>query len=504
MNVPLDLIEAVPRLVPETSIENVHLTAVEGFVWSRVDGILNVGELSTITGLPEDQICQILQKLATHRLVELSLNPGLSIAELGAASIKSPEADDERAFEEAVLAAEKKKAPESGLEEAETDLAAEIRQEIDLFYERLDEYTFYEALGIDPASDQRAVLRAYKQRSLKFHPDRYFGKKLGAYKSKLEEIFKYLSRVKDFLTDPASRHTYDASLSKDMELLQELEAAQRIENEAYKESASSTVQGEGAGDVFIPAPSESRAASPIASVAEENGSRRPRQRRRSPLTARALAVRLGISQNEPVSPQAPLREEISEKRRQQARLRISQAAMKAVDDQRKQRADVHYQDGIQQLLANNFIGAASSLKLALVFDPDNDEYKKKYHVASTRAGEILAERDLKQARFHASVGRWEAAARAFAKAADHHPNLQNMCEAAQALVKAGQLREAKHYAIKGTEIEPENVKARVTLAVVFHAAGMHRNARRELDHALGLDPDNKEARSLLREVRKVL
>ena len=64
----------------------------------------------------------------------------------------------------------------------------------------------------------------------------------------------------------------------------------------------------------------------------------------------------------------------------------------------------------------NYIAAAASLKLATVFDPDNDEYQKKHKVAADRAGEILAEQDRKQAKFHASVGRWEAASRAFARA----------------------------------------------------------------------------------------
>jgi len=142
------------------------------------------------------------------------------------------------------------------------------------------------------------------------------------------------------------------------------------------------------------------------------------------------------------------------------------------------------------------------LKLAVTFDPQNEQYRQKYELASSRAQGLMASRYYKQARFHESVGRWEMAAKLYSKAADHDPQADYLCKAASALTMTGELRRAQEYATKAVGLEPENAAARIALAQVFTAAGMNKNAKRELEAALSRDPDNELAKTLLKDVRK--
>jgi curved DNA-binding protein CbpA len=535
----------IPKPISTLDLAGVKLSAEEGFVWSRVDGRLSVEEISVVTGMQEDRIWDVLVKLFEVKLINLpgfdrptrpapspqAAEPKIreaaptdpdprppsavteSIEQPAATEAAADGATDAESEQETLAAAEAalKAEAEPQEDDEEVDLKPKVRAEIDSYFNKLDVVDFYNALDVHRSTDPREIVRAYKRKSKKFHPDRYFGKNLGSYKNKLEEVFKYLTQVKDLLCDPQRRAQYDESLAADDALAQELEAAAELEEAAI--AAQEEVEEEIAGGIAGDAP-ESALAAEEAPPAEALPRRPPprRKKKRTTLRFRALAARLGKQPYPPTPPhgtaavgeQSPQETDRARRRRKQAAARRSYAVLKAAAQSRMVKAAEHYEDGMQKLLNKNYIAASASLKMATVFDPDNEEYQKKHKVAADRAGEILAEQDRKQARFHASVGRWEAAGRAFAKAADHHPTARHCIDAAEALVNAGELREAQQYAIKATELEPENVQARVVLASVYKEAGMLHNARRELEHALGLDADDKAAKKLMREVRKSL
>jgi hypothetical protein len=56
-------------------------------------------------------------------------------------------------------------------------------------------------LGLPPDVEKRRVKRAYFKLSKDFHPDRYYGKRLGSFGARLDRIFEALSRAYAELTD---------------------------------------------------------------------------------------------------------------------------------------------------------------------------------------------------------------------------------------------------------------------------------------------------------------
>lgn len=99
---------------------------------------------------------------------------------------------------------------ETGDEDVELDL--ERRRYVVEVYARLETLTHYELLGVPRTADKKAIKRAYFQLVTVIHPDRYFQKRLGSYKSKLEAIFVRMTTAHETLLSPASRAAYDASL----------------------------------------------------------------------------------------------------------------------------------------------------------------------------------------------------------------------------------------------------------------------------------------------------
>jgi tetratricopeptide (TPR) repeat protein len=56
-------------------------------------------------------------------------------------------------------------------------------------------------LGLKPGASAEAVKAAYFEASKRFHPDRYYGKKLGSYQGRLERIFHRLSEAHSVLSE---------------------------------------------------------------------------------------------------------------------------------------------------------------------------------------------------------------------------------------------------------------------------------------------------------------
>jgi len=96
---------------------------------------------------------------------------------------------------------------------------------------------------------------------------------------------------------------------------------------------------------------------------------------------------------------------------------------------------------------------------------------------------------------------WNAAYKHFEKASALDPRNAVFVErAARALVFQGDLKEAKRLAERAVELKPDDPNCRTTLGRVFQLAGMERNAKREYEAALKLDPKQDFARSQMRKL----
>ena len=87
------------------------------------------------------------------------------------------------------------------------DLPADRKREI-LAREAAISADHYTVLGLKPGAALEEIRAAYFEASRVFHPDRYFGKKLGSFQGRLERVFKRLAEAHATLTDDARRDAY--------------------------------------------------------------------------------------------------------------------------------------------------------------------------------------------------------------------------------------------------------------------------------------------------------
>jgi tetratricopeptide (TPR) repeat protein len=76
---------------------------------------------------------------------------------------------------------------------------------------KVDSNNLFEFLGVPAGASPDQVRAAFREASLKFHPDRYYGKNLGSFRQKLDRIFKRLVEANQTLSDPDKREAYLAA-----------------------------------------------------------------------------------------------------------------------------------------------------------------------------------------------------------------------------------------------------------------------------------------------------
>jgi tetratricopeptide (TPR) repeat protein len=108
----------------------------------------------------------------------------------------------------------------------------------------------------------------------------------------------------------------------------------------------------------------------------------------------------------------------------------------------------------------------------------------------------------KRALAEEKAGQWSQAALSWLRVVQGRPqDPVSARHCANALLEANlDLKTARDLAVRAMEADPSLVAARTLLARIYVAAGMHSNARRELDAATKLDPGNEIVKNLLREL----
>jgi curved DNA-binding protein CbpA len=96
--------------------------------------------------------------------------------------------------------------------EEDVDLDLDRRRYVLDAYARLKQFSHYELLGVPRDANKKEVKRAYFRLAAVVHTDRYFGKKLGSYKNKMEALFTRISMAYETLIDADKRAAYDTKL----------------------------------------------------------------------------------------------------------------------------------------------------------------------------------------------------------------------------------------------------------------------------------------------------
>jgi len=186
-----------------------------------------------------------------------------------------------------------------------------------------------------------------------------------------------------------------------------------------------------------------------------------------------------------------------------ARRLVRQVIGQRLLDERLQKGRHHFEEGSRLASLGQWVAAAGSFKLAATFAPENPEYQGHLQQAQEEAAALQATTHFRRGVFEESAGRFDTAARCYEHAATLQPTFQPCVKAAEMFLKIRELNRAREYGIKAVELDPTNASGHLTLAQVFREAKQFKDAKRSLERVMKLDPENKTARSLLKEVQKL-
>jgi DnaJ domain len=191
--------DVIPRFRSASPLQALGLGPDEGFVLSRVDGVTRLGDIINLVPFEVERTVEILRRLWIAGAIEIPGHepPVMSESKGAAASGASS-----TAVPKLVITA-----LPPGLE-----LTLEQAQYIDAFFGEMSTKNAFELLGLQRGADKKDVKRAYFKLSKDFHPDRFYGKKLGGYAERLTQIFNAIKSAFDLLSDDERRAAYEDSV----------------------------------------------------------------------------------------------------------------------------------------------------------------------------------------------------------------------------------------------------------------------------------------------------
>lgn len=430
--------------------------------------------------------------------------------------------------------------PDAGAEVPENDLSQEKRKRIDDMYVIADLLDHYQVLGVARTVDRSGVKTAYFELSKIFHPDTEFRKNVGTYRRKMEVIFKRLTESYDVLSKKKLRDEYDAYLARSdqSQTMEETLSGQHDIGEmlAQMNASSAPTQALPPSLPERPSPSATSSASrplgattpmpmrdtsapttaplptmpmpastgPLPTGDERTMSDVAKKRAQELLSRRLDAGRSAAGYVPPIPP--PLAPPPSVKASKSDLIRGLTNSLKNAaqltgvmhDPVAKQVQDAHNAMGRGELSE-----AVRGFRHALLLQPDNAELQAEHDRAAQLLAASLADNYAQQAVYEERHKKWAAAASSWAKVSEGRPlDAGAHWRSARALLEAnGDVKLAAKLARRATELAPEDVFAARTLGRAYLAAGMTLNAKRELERAVMLDPDDLPTKALLKEIK---
>jgi curved DNA-binding protein CbpA len=153
-----------------------------------------------------------------------------------------------------------------------------------------------------------------------------------------------------------------------------------------------------------------------------------------------------------------------------------------------------------------WLEAASSVRLAIAFDPREAEYKRGFADIQARVYETRAAELMEKASSSLDAHTQQEALRLYEEVVHHRPrNAQANHRAAQLALELGEFEKAQEYAEAACEVAPEVCAHHVTLCRVLRRAGLPDRAGKALEKAEQLDrkdPDVQKEKTALRRARR--
>jgi tetratricopeptide (TPR) repeat protein len=208
---------------PLLGVQKLTLSPIDGFLLSRIDGVMSAREIFQITPLPEEDTERSLFALLCTGTVEYIPKTATWRTRAAAQAAAQPQASAPAAPPPAPAAAPpvapappptgksdagRSLKEEKGGEEGRRNLEARRREILDAF-EGLHGRDHFELLGIERAATENEVKEAYFRLARRFHPDTPLDPALVDLRPKRENVFLRLAAAYETLRNPASRAQYE-------------------------------------------------------------------------------------------------------------------------------------------------------------------------------------------------------------------------------------------------------------------------------------------------------
>lgn len=532
--------DRILRLVANVDVRKFKLDPTDGFVLSRLDGRLGVKELAHETGLADDVVAQVLEKLERLGIVasdtpSTSLRTSASpLSDTTDAALRSstpptstsgaPSSETRRGIPEFVTIGAPKYDPRE-LDE-EVDLTVDEKRRILDVYYRLDDLDHFTILGLSHEADKKAVKRAYFELASLLHPDRYFKKRLGSFKAKMEIVFDRITEAHDTLVDRDRRKSYEAELADGSATLGMEALFERALEEKRRASLStppsqphqSVVPVSEAASARPTTPTSTASFAAVRTLSPTMPPAKPAGQEASPeeLRARkeALARRLrgapGSStparpSTSPPSPPTSSRPVPPHDHPSDAVESLKRRYAERIESVAAAQARAHLDHAERALQQGDVASASASFKAAAKYAPQDAETIARMADAKRDAQEALLANAHTQADQAEKNGRTADAARAWMTIAKirvgdpyaHHKVATLLLQSAD-----GNLHEAAEHAKKAVLLEPRKPDFHVTLAEIYLRAGLLVSARKAAETGLNVAPDDAALRAVLKKTEK--
>ena len=233
----------------------ISLGPQEGYLMSRADGNMSVGEIISLSPLPAAETVRTLLGLWSAGLIEDSTDPlrlpfddAATVAAQASASAPAAQAQPAAPAEPAAAAPPpatkpaastpgppsaaapkaaarrpqgglkraivRKKTPARGTGGASSKVSqksrdADLSREILQRYQDAQEQNFYDLLGVRTTADESDIRRAYYGFAKRLHPDRFQAPQFDPLRKKIEHLFAMLTEAYNILAGSETRREYD-------------------------------------------------------------------------------------------------------------------------------------------------------------------------------------------------------------------------------------------------------------------------------------------------------
>jgi curved DNA-binding protein CbpA len=500
----------LPLPVEGVDMRSLPIGPEEAFILSRVDGSTNESDLAAITGLDAGRVRDGLARLAVLGAIRFDApRPSAVRAAVSAAPPERRPSDSYAAATngaEAIVDVPTVKAAPQLFSPAELDEPADLdvdrkKRILEAFY-GFPTKNHYEVLGVQRTAEKKAIKQAYFELVPVFHPDRYYGKKLGSYQAKLAKAFACITEAHEVLSRAATREEYDRYLACQAQTAP-LESA--LANEGAVESEVERIQRE------IEREAEALASErPSAPPAQRVTTRLPAQ---PPLgddaRRRMLARRLRPSGPPPAfgsnaPPAASSAPSDPDELRQRAADSLRRHFGDRVATARLHRVRQHLEAAESALAAGKHAQAVNAARIAAALGTDDPALAERIEQVRLAACLCLSKTFEEQGAYEQRSGNFAKAARSFERAAQGRPNEASLYHrAACCLLDAKEdLKLAAEHGKRAVALAPENAAMRLTLARVYLAAGLRVSGIAELERAAALAPADPAVRDLLKQAKR--